>query len=219
MRYIPIQPDEPEQDAVADIVTTLAAGGVVIYPTDTCYGIGNDATNTSARERVFRLKRRADVGLSVIIPSLEAIDRWAAVNDRQREILYGHLPGPFTFILENRDKAVVPLPTIAIRVPDHPLISAVARQFGRPFTSTSANVTGQPPAYTPRDLNEFLAAAEPDNLPDLVVSAGKLSRRPPSTIVDLTRNNPRIVRQGEGLFIPSRSRAMLKAKEKGEEHA
>ncbi len=202
MQRISINPAQPDTSSVDQIASVLRDGGVVIYPTDTCYGIGSLGGDLPAQERILQLKRRpSGMTLSMIFTSVDQIAQHALVDERTRDILTAYLPGPYSFLLSNTDYDLKQSDEIMVRIPDYPLTQMLAAKLNHPYTTTSANTTGQPPAYSVEELNETLLADLPSSvLPDFVVDAGLLPANPPSTIVDLKHWPPRVIRQGAAIF-------------------
>jgi tRNA threonylcarbamoyl adenosine modification protein (Sua5/YciO/YrdC/YwlC family) len=176
-------------------VECLEKGGVIIYPTDTVYGLGCDIRQKKALEKVYRIKRMAeDHPVAFVCPDLGDIARYAVVDDRAYRVMRRLLPGPYTFILQSTrevPKMVLrPRKTVGIRVPHHEVALALVRALGSPILSTSASINGE-------QLND------PDDLVarfkevDMVLDAG-WGGLDPSTIVDLTGSVPDIVRAGAG---------------------
>lgn len=202
MEIIKIDPHNFDQHIATKIARTLREGGLVIHPTDTTYGIAIDPTNQHAVEKVFELKQREpSKALSIVVPSIDEVHRLGFVDSRIERILRHYLPGPFSFLLINANFIYCPLSTVVVRVPKHPLIQAIIEEYQAPFTSTSANLSGDKPAYSLHDVERQLL--HPDTVtvvPDLLIDAGELPKTKPSTIVDVTVWPPRIIRQGDGLF-------------------
>lgn len=198
MERLTIDLMEPDQAAIAKAGDILRRGGVVVFPSDTCYGIGADARNARARTRITAMKQRDESKkFSVIVKDIATIERIAVVDDMQRAALEHYLPGQFTFVLMSADFGILGTNTIGVRMPDNVVTQGMADSFGSPFISTSANLGGQPPIYTSTNLMEqFLERLDPSEVPDLVLDAGDLPKTPPSTVVDLVRIPATIIRQG-----------------------
>lgn len=156
----------------------LSSGAVFIYPTDTIYGIGCDATNESAVNRIRELKQRDSKPFSVIVPSKDWIRENCVILDKAAEWLK-KLPGAYTFILPLRKQAVsksVSEKNIGVRIPAH-WISEFVAGYGRPVVTTSVNLSGRPSASSLLEFEKFSV--------DFVIFEGdKLGK--PSTVVDLT---------------------------------
>jgi tRNA threonylcarbamoyl adenosine modification protein (Sua5/YciO/YrdC/YwlC family) len=186
----------PEPRKIDRIVETMRRGGVIAYPTDTVYGLGCDIMNKHAVERIQRMKRMAPGQLlSFVCPGLSDISRYGIVQDFAYRIMRRLVPGPYTFILEATREAPklvhMKRKTVGIRVPDHAVALALASVLGTPVASTSASVNGEI-LIDPREIE----AAFPDL--DLVIEADGVGLTP-STIVDLSGDEPRLVRDGAGV--------------------
>lgn len=183
-------PEAAERAAAA-----LRAGGVVVVPTETVYGLAALASHPTATHALFERKgRQADVPIAVLCADAEqALELAEAPSDAARSLAARHWPGPLTLVLPrcaHVDWALgEPATTIGVRCPDNDLVRAVARLVG-PLATTSANRHGLPTPAT------ALAAAEQLLGPvDLVVDGGELHGTP-STVVDVTGRSPRVLRQG-----------------------
>lgn len=188
----------PEDIDVA--VAILKQGGVVVYPTETSYGMGCDATNVAAVERIFIIKQRAQVkGLSSILPSLADATKYIQLRPYTKRLVEYYWPGPLTIVAPKVETSPLsPLcengGTHAVRVSSHPVAAALARKLGRPIVATSANISGKPDAYDPAQI---VAAyeAEPEQ-PDAYIDGGILPVVPPSTIVQVRPEGINVLRQG-----------------------
>ncbi len=188
---------QTDEAAVTEAASVLKGGGVVLFPSDTCYGLAVDALEPNALDRLYAMKMRPrEKAVSCIFASIDAIAEYALVEREAREILERNLPGPFTFLLPARPDSPLPFLLIGARIPDCPLTQTLAHALGAPYTATSANISGRESCY---DVKEFLhqyALAGLRDLPDLALDAGDLPRIPPSTVIDLSRGKPRTVRSG-----------------------
>ncbi len=177
---------------------TLNDGGILLYPTDTVYGLGVDALNIEAIHKLKELKGRDGKAFSVIVSDLEMAEKYVEVNDKAQEIAKKYLPGPLTIILPKKD--IVPdeltegKQTLGIRIPNNEFCIKLAKEFGRPFVSTSANVGGEETKNLTREILEQFGA-KADHI-DYLVDVGELPQRKPSTIVDLSSGNIEIIREG-----------------------
>ncbi len=190
--------DTPLSDAVARAAAVLRDGGIVLYPTDTLYGLAADVTSEDAVRRLRLLKDRDVANLfSMIVPDMATLSEYAHTTPLSVTIAERYLPGPLTLVLASRS----PLPTntshdgtIALRIPDHPFCLALARAFDKPYTATSANISGLPThARIPDICTQFGDRA---SRIDLAIDAGELPPSPPSTIVDARGEEPIILRAG-----------------------
>jgi len=181
-------------------VQILQKGGVIAFPTDTVYGLGSDALNPRAVERVYEIKNRPrDQGLPLLVADVEQLVTLAGPIPEVASFLARRFwPGGLTLVLSKKDSLTAHLasgPTIAVRVPNHPVCLALIKGLGKPLTGTSANVSGQPAALTADEVEHQLRGRI-----DLIVNGGKCPGGKESTIVDVTCEPPTILRQG---IIPS----------------
>jgi tRNA threonylcarbamoyl adenosine modification protein (Sua5/YciO/YrdC/YwlC family) len=190
-----INAQNPEPRKIARAVECLRQGGVIAYPTDTVYGLGCDITNKHAVERIYRMKRMADTQLlSFVCPDLSNIARYGVVQDFAYRVMRRLVPGPYTFILQATREVPKVLrmrrKTVGIRVPDHPVALALARELGSPVASTSASLDGEI-LIDPRDIEERFGDL------DLVLDAEGVGLTP-STVLDLSGDAVVVVREGAG---------------------
>lgn len=202
--YLEIHPDNPDQRKINQVVKILQDGGIIIYPTDTIYGLGCDITNNRAVERICQLKgiKPEKANFSFICADLSRISDYAApFSTSIYKVLKRHLPGAFTFIL----KASNGLPkmmknnkkTVGIRVPNSPIVRVLVEGLGNPLMSTSIKNTGDEILEYPTDPYEIWE--EYQHLVDVVIDGGAGSNVA-STIVDCTTDEPVVTRQGAGEF-------------------
>jgi L-threonylcarbamoyladenylate synthase len=181
-------------------VKILQKGGVIAFPTDTVYGLGVDAFNSTAVERIYEIKNRPKHRqLPLLIADVE---RLVTLADPIPEIAWflarRFWPGGLTLVLPKADSLpayLAPEPTIAVRVPNHPVCLAIIQRLGNPIIGTSANISGQPAALTAEEVGQQLGGKI-----DFVINGGKCPGGKESTVVDITREAPIILRQG---IIPS----------------
>lgn len=176
-------------NAVEEAVEILKRGGLVVYPTETCYGLGAVIDNLKAVERVYSVKRRPfDKPLTVIMSDVEMWGRYAYITPEALKLITRFLPGPLTIILWKKPTVpdLVNPDRIGARIPGHPLAQAIVQKLNKPITATSANLHGGPNPYV---VEEAVSEGV-----DLILDYGELPRRPPSTIVDLTVKPPVVYR-------------------------
>ncbi len=199
-----ISPRQDEPSLIRQAVKVLKKGGVVIYPTETCYGIGVGATNHNAVEKLIKYKGdRKNKPISVAVCDKEMAKEYIEFNPAAENIFDNFLPGPITVICRGKHKVDAKLEseqgTLGLRYPKHDLALKIIRAFGKPITSTSANVSNGKTPYEIADILNNISAKKKE-LIDLIIDAGRLSYHPPSTIVDTTLNDPQVLRQGEFVF-------------------
>jgi tRNA threonylcarbamoyl adenosine modification protein (Sua5/YciO/YrdC/YwlC family) len=192
-----IYPENPQPRLIKHAVEILESGGLIVYPTDTIYGLGVDLFNKQAMERVLRLKRTSQHKfLSFICPDLKDIARYAIVPDYGYKIMRRVAPGRYTFVLRaNREIPKILIhhqKTIGVRIPDSKVAVSLCRELGRPILSASVP-HGSDGYYT--DPHEI--AEKYKHEIDLVLDAGIMFNQP-STIVDFTGDEPVILREGSG---------------------
>jgi tRNA threonylcarbamoyl adenosine modification protein (Sua5/YciO/YrdC/YwlC family) len=194
---LPINADHPEPRKVARAAEILRGGGVIAYPTDTVYGLGCDLFNKKAIDRLCEIKGvKREHHLAFICPDLSDIARYAVVENQHYRILKRYLPGPYCFILEATREVPrlvqTKKKTIGIRIPNHPVVRAIAKELGAPIISTTAQRPGgEYPEIDPRELDIMFPGL------DLVLDADG-SGLVPTTVIDLTQGAPIIIREGAG---------------------
>lgn len=176
----------------------LRNGGIVLYPTDTIYGLAVDATNARALRNLRELKgREAKKPVSIVVPSIEAIGTYGVMNDASRALAERFLPGALTLVLPAKDAVpseLVLAGGVGIRIPDDPFCLALARTFGKPYTATSANRSGREPGSTVESiLTQFGSGAHGI---DLVIDDGERKGRMASTVVTTVSGTPYVLREG-----------------------
>ncbi len=191
-------------EAVAQAVAVLRGGGLVVYPTETTYGLGAAATNPEAIGKLLAYKtKRADKPLSVMVANQAMAEQYVVLNDVARQAYRQFLPGPVTVVSVGRH-AVAPRVesaqgTLGIRISSYPLVRELAATLGCPFTATGANASGKKRPYT---IDDILAPLSPrqKGLIDLILDADELPANPPSTVVDTTLDTYHTLRQGSVEF-------------------
>jgi len=201
MLLLKLYEKSPDQRHIDRIVDLLRHGGVIIYPTDTVYGLGCDITKARAVERVARIKgiKAEKANFSFICSDLSHLSDYARhVDNRTFKLMKSHLPGPFTFILTASTQVPKSIKqkrkTVGIRVPDNNIILEIVRQLGNPILTTSLKEDDQILEY-PTDPE--LIFEEYRDLVDAVIDGG-YGGMVPSTIVDCSGEEPVVLRQGLG---------------------
>ena len=191
-----VDPSAPPGAAIADAAAVLEAGGVVAFPTETFYGLGVAALDAAAVRRLFALKGRPESRpILVLVDDPARIERFALLTASARELIARHWPGALTLVLPARPVVPAELTagtgTIGVRQPGHPVARALAAALAAPVTAPSANLTGAAP---PTSAADVLAVF--DGQIDLVLDAGPSPGGAPSTVLDVTVDPPRVVREG-----------------------
>lgn len=201
-----LHPDNPQPRTVEQIRDALRSGAVMLYPTDTVYAIGCDMSSKSAIQRVRQIKQLAnEKPLTFLCPSLSNIAQYAYVHDTAYRIMRRLLPGPYTFILP-ATKLVPKLvlspkrKTTGIRVPDHAVCQALLQALENPIISTSAHVLEEESGRAiDRYPSRFELFDSLEKLVDVIVDSNEEPGNQASTIIDLTSEEPILVRQGLGM--------------------
>ena len=193
---VSVNPQHPEPRKIRRAADALEAGEVIAYPTDTIYGLGCDLFNKKAIDRLYQIRAMdRSHHLAFICPDLGNIARYAIVEDQAYRLLRHYLPGPYCFILlatrEVPKLVQSKRKTVGIRVPDNPVVQALVREFGRPILSTSAVERGGEPHVDPSEIDDAFSGL------GLVIDGGP-GGVTATTVVDLTRTPPEVVREGAG---------------------
>lgn len=200
---VKIYPENPNPKEIKLVVDVLKNGGIIVYPTDTVYGLGCDITNARAVEKVARYKnvKVEKSNFSFICIDLSQLaDFSKPISNQVFKLLKKYLPGPFTFILNANSNVPKYFKgkkrTVGVRIPESPIILEIVRQLGNPIMSTSIHDEDEILEYStdPELIHEKFK-----DISDLVIDGG-FGHNIPSTIVDCTEDVPVVIRQGKGIF-------------------
>lgn len=197
MEFYELHPVTPQLRFINKAVEVLKNGGVIIYPTDTVYGFGCDIYNKEAIERIYSIKLDAGTKLfSFICPDLKDITKYAKVSDYAYRSMKKLLPGPYTFVLpaarEVPKKLWTKRKTVGIRIPNNQIALTLAKELGNPILSTSVTNRKGEILFDPLEMQVIF------NLQvELMLSSGALEGKP-SSIIDLSNEEPEIIREGAG---------------------
>ncbi len=197
---LPINPENPQKRLILKVVDILRKGGVIVYPTDTYYGIGCNIMDKKAIEKIYAIKqRRPSKPFSFICPDLGDISTYAKVSNMAYRSMKRLLPGPYTFILPGTKTVpkimLTKRKTAGIRVPNHPIAVSLARELGNPILSTSVTNPKDPDNQKfsdPSLIHDFLG-----NALELVIEGGRVPNQP-SSVISLLDDEPQIIRYGAG---------------------
>lgn len=198
--FIKIYNENPNPKEISKVVKVLQSGGLVIYPTDTVYGLGCDITNTKALEKIARIKgvKLEKANFSFICNDLSHLSDYVKqINTATFKILKRALPGPYTFILPGSNtlpKVFKKRKTVGIRVPDNDIARAIVASLGNPIVSTSIHDEDTVLEYT---TDPELIFEKWQNIVDLVIDGGYGDNHA-STVIDLTSDDPVVIREGKG---------------------
>nr|VFJ89915.1 MAG: tRNA threonylcarbamoyl adenosine modification protein, Sua5/YciO/YrdC/YwlC family [Candidatus Kentron sp. LFY] len=197
-QYFQLHPNNPQPRLINQAVAILRRGGVIAYPTDSCYALGCHLGDKAAMERIRRIRKLDDRhDFTLVCRDLSEISLYARVGNSAFRLIKSHTPGPYTFIL----KATAEVPrrlltrrkTIGLRVPDSPIAQSLAAYLDDPVMSVTLIPPGEElPITDPDEILERIG-----NDVDLVIDGGSCGFEP-TTVVDLTEESPRILRRGLG---------------------
>jgi tRNA threonylcarbamoyl adenosine modification protein (Sua5/YciO/YrdC/YwlC family) len=192
-----INPQNPQKRLINQVAGVLENGGIIVYPTDTYYGIGCDLLNRRSIEKIYQLKKRPfHKPFSFICADLKNISRYAKLSDYGYKTMKRLLPGPYTFILEGT-KLVPKImqtkrKTVGIRVPNNRICLDIVEKLGRPIISTSATGKEGEPLLDPYEIEEAFGPRV-----ELVVDGAPVAGEP-SSIISLIDDSPEVIREGLG---------------------
>lgn len=194
-----VHPDNPQERIIQQVASCLKEGGVIVYPTDTVYGFGCDIFQSKAVERICRIKDidPEKANLSFVCSDLSDLSKYAkAISTPQYRFIKQYIPGPFTFILPASKEVPKILKskknTIGLRVPDHNITHAIAAALGHPILSSSLPGEMVEEYTDPHIIHDRFG-----KLVDMVIDGG-IGGMEYSTVVDMTEEQPKIIRQGMG---------------------
>lgn len=190
---------QKEKDKLKPIIDFLCQGKIVIFPTDTVYGMLADATNKITAEKIFKIKKRsAKKSFPIFVKNFQMAEKFAKINKKQKKLLKKVWPGKITVIL-NRKKSKIKIygidkKTIALRIPTFPPLNFILSKLNFPLIATSANISNKPPLIKTEDIQSQFKASS-----DLIISANCFLRKfqrknKPSSILDITTSPPTIIR-------------------------
>lgn len=197
-QLVRIYPQNPSEREIARVVKVLENDGVIIYPTDGVYAFGCLLRSAKAIEKLRKLSGKEEKLLSIVCSDISMVDKFARIDNSQFKILKRNTPGAFTFVLEPSskvpDKALSGRKTVGVRIPDNNIPLAIVEQLGFPMATASVKDDDEVVEYTTDP--ELIAERYEDSI-DMVIDGGYGSLVP-TTLVDLTGEEPEILREGGG---------------------
>jgi L-threonylcarbamoyladenylate synthase len=194
MQIFKVDPKKPQPEIIDKAARILQLGGIVVYPTETLYGLGANIMDSESAQKVFEIKgRREDKPISIVFRDLEQAGKYAVLNDKARKLAELFMPGPLTMILPARinlgemfggDK-------IAVRISSNRVVQAILEKTRFPVTATSANLSGKSDPVNAKDSIEQIGEKV-----DVILDSGSCEYGKPSTVVDLTGGGVEVVREG-----------------------
>ena len=187
---------------VDEIVEALKQGKVIVYPTETVYGLGCDATNQNAVDKIFKIKQRQqEKSVLVVASNVDMMVDYISWSKKLHELSDKYWPGPLTVVVSARPEnelahgVVAGDGTVAFRITDYPLAVELSKKLDKPLVSTSANISAQESSYDIESILKMFVGQEFQ--PDIIIDAGELPHHAPSTIVKVDGENLEVLRQGE----------------------
>jgi tRNA threonylcarbamoyl adenosine modification protein (Sua5/YciO/YrdC/YwlC family) len=200
-RYFDVHPDNPQPRAIQQIVEVIRAGGLIVYPTDSCFAFGCQLGNKEGLDRIREIRRLDDSHhFTLVCRDFAQLGQFVKINNSVFRLIKAATPGSFTFILPATKEVPRRLmhprqKTVGVRIPDHKVAQALLAELGEPILSSTLLLPGQEEAMTQGwEIKERL-----DHLVDAVVDSGDCGTEP-TTVVDLSGDEPEIIRQGAGDF-------------------
>jgi len=197
MKILKINPEKPEKEKIEEVAEILEKGGVVIFPTDTVYGIGAGIDKSKSLEEIYKIKgRKKEKPLILFIPYKKDLKKFVSrVPFRARKIIRELWPGAITLVFQASEEVKPPVRdergTVGIRIPAHPLPLAILRAANFPLATTSANMAGESSARAIAEIPHRVISKA-----DLVVDGGQVPIGKPSTVLDLSVRPFKILREG-----------------------
>ncbi|MEI6690936.1 MAG: L-threonylcarbamoyladenylate synthase [bacterium] len=192
--------DIKDQSTMTIVIQALTCGELVIYPTETCYGIAVDTTNPDAIAKLLEYKGDRHRQVAVAVSNRNMAEQYVEINEIASNLYSHFLPGPITVISNSKHVLDSRLEseqgTLGVRLPNYDFALRLIESFGKPITATSGNTSGKKEPYSLADWQKY-TTSEKQQMVSIFVDAGKLQNRPTSTVVDTSLNEPMILRQGE----------------------
>jgi len=198
-QFFTIHPQNPQGRLISQAVAIIRSGGVIVYPTDSCYALGCHIGDKSAQERIHRIRQTdKNHNFTLVCRDLSEIATYAKVENTAFRLMKQLTPGPYTFILQATHEVPRRLQnpkrkTIGLRVPDHPIVTALLEVLGEPITSATLILPGfNIPETEPETIREHL-----EKHVDLIIDGGNCGVEP-TTVIDLMTEPPQLLRPGKG---------------------
>ncbi len=207
MRIVQVDLNKDFDSVIEEAIELMKQGGVIVYPTDTVYGIGCNALDEFAVRRVFDIKERSSKPMPILARDMVWVEELVYMNDQHRKMAAKFWPGKYTLVLPKKE--IIPhsvttgLPSVGIRIADHQFTDRLLAKFGYPIIATSANISG---GEATGDISKIIEEFSGRRWrPDLIIDAGVLPKSNPSVIIDCSSEKPKVLRVG-----PSKPEDLLK---------
>ena len=185
---------KPEVKVLKKAVNIMKRGGLIIYPTETCYGIGADATNPKSIEKIYEIKGRGHTKpIPVLVSNINMIKKYGITTKKIEFLVKKFMPGPLSLVIKKKGPiSDVNQEGISFRISSHPVASELVKLLGKPITTTSANISSRPPIYEIKKIIENF-----EDKVNMIIDCGNLPKNEPSTCIDMTdEDNVKIIREG-----------------------
>lgn len=195
VKLVRVNPSNPEPEVIGEAARLILNDRLIVYPTDTVYGLGANPLSEKAVVKAFEAKKRDPKPMPVLVSSVEAAERVATITEAARRLVRSFWPGALTIVLPK--KPLVPSVVTAgreglgVRMPNHPVALALAEACGGVILGTSANISGHPPPVLVEEALKELGGSV-----DMALDGGRCKLGVPSTVVDLTGSQPVVLREG-----------------------
>lgn len=189
--------DGIKEEELNDVIDILNNNGIVIFPTETVYGIGGNALSDEVADRIYEVKQRPrDKAINILVSSKDEIEKYAKINSSiEKKIIEKYMPGPITLILEKKEGFGEAFTkddsTIGVRIPDSNIIQEILRKVDFPLIAPSANISGMPSGIDAKDIMKDF-----DGKVDAIIDGGKAKLGAASTIVKVENEEIKVLRQG-----------------------
>ena len=189
-----IETKNPNKKIIKEAVKIIKNGGLVIYPTETCYGLASNATDIKVVKKIYKIKKRPRTKpIPIIVSDLKTIKKYGKITKKIKLLINKFMPGPLT-IITHKKKAIPDILNpneIAFRISSNPVAALLTRGVGLPITATSANISGKPPLYKIKEVIKTF-----DKKVEMILDCGNLPKIKPSTYIDMKNDKPKIIREG-----------------------
>lgn len=195
VKVLKVNPLNPEPEVIGEAAQLVLGGHLIVYPTDTVYGLGANPLSEEAVVKAFNAKKREPKPMPVLVSSVEAAERIVTITEAARKLINSFWPGALTIILPKKPSVPNVITAgregLGVRMPNHPVALSLAKACGGLILGTSANISGRPPPVVVEEALKELGESV-----SLALDAGRCRLGVPSTVVDLTSGQPLIVREG-----------------------
>jgi len=189
-----IETKPPNKKIIKEAIKIIKNGGLVIYPTETCYGLAGKATDIKIIKKIYKIKKRPrKKPIPIIVSDLKTMKKYGRVTKKIKLLVKKFMPGPLTIIIQKKKTIpdILNPNEIAFRISSHPIATLLAKGVGLPITATSANISGEPPLYKIKKVLKTF-----NKKVDMILDCGDLPKIKPSTYIDMKTDTPKIIREG-----------------------